>query len=330
MIPEAKREAVARALESAFGVRAYEAIEPLAGSDGLSLALVYRVVVQGRPYLLRFVKENFPGIDPEREFASMRQAAEAGLAPRVHFTSTADRLMIVDFIEHRPLPEDAARQLAPLLRRLHDQPGRAPTTKYLDSLDGFVRSLRPLLPPQTAEELLALYARASAVYPRDEAGWVPCHNDLKPQNTLYDGERFWLIDWEAAFMNDRYVDLAVTANFHTHDEAEADAFLAAYFGAPPSAEQRARLFLMQQIVSVGYAAIFASIAARAGLAWEPEAPVPDFGDFHRRIVAGELDLGGAEAKRDYARLHLSRALEAMRSPRFTQAIARLEGVPSRS
>jgi thiamine kinase-like enzyme len=29
----------------------------------------------------------------------------------------------------------------------------------------------------------------------------------------FDGERAWLVDWEAAFLNDRYFDLDVVANF---------------------------------------------------------------------------------------------------------------------
>ena len=42
---------------------------------------------------------------------------------------------------------------------------------------------------------------------------APGHNDpFKPDNMLFEGNRLWLVDWEAAFQNDRYADLAVVAN----------------------------------------------------------------------------------------------------------------------
>jgi thiamine kinase-like enzyme len=56
------------------------------------------------------------------------------------------------------------------------------------------------------------------VYPRNEEDLVPSHNDLKPENILYDGNKVWLSDWEAAFTNDRYSDLAIIANFVIADE----------------------------------------------------------------------------------------------------------------
>ena len=33
---------------------------------------------------------------------------------------------------------------------------------------------------------------------------VSSHVDLKPDNMLFDGERVWLVDWQAGFANDRY------------------------------------------------------------------------------------------------------------------------------
>jgi hypothetical protein len=55
---------------------------------------------------------------------------------------------------------------------------------------------------------------------------------LKPENILFDGSRVWLVDWEAAFLNDRYFDLAMVANFVVTNDAEENAFLQTYFGEP--------------------------------------------------------------------------------------------------
>jgi thiamine kinase-like enzyme len=63
------------------------------------------------------------------------------------------------------------------------------------------------LPQGQTRELFELYSQVAHVYPRhDESNWVSRHNDLKPENILFDGDRVWLVDWEAAFLSDRYVD----------------------------------------------------------------------------------------------------------------------------
>ncbi len=111
MIPEAKKDAVARALRETFGVSEFEDIRSL--TAGLSSALVCRIVVRGCPYLLRVMTSNssVPGPgqgDPTNQFANMRKGAEAGIAPRVWYTSVEDRVSITDFVEARPLPLNEA------------------------------------------------------------------------------------------------------------------------------------------------------------------------------------------------------------------------------
>src|SRR5581483_9862851 len=64
-----------------------------------------------------------------------------------------------------------------------------------------------ILPKTDNQELFTRYAQIAAVYPH-ETDMASSHNDLfKPDNILFDGHRVWLVDWEAAFLNDRYADL---------------------------------------------------------------------------------------------------------------------------
>jgi thiamine kinase-like enzyme len=51
------------------------------------------------------------------------------------------------------------------------------------------------------------------------------------------------VDWEAAFLNDRYLDLAVVANFGVNSEADEGAFLQTYFGES-AGEYRLNLFFL--------------------------------------------------------------------------------------
>jgi hypothetical protein len=58
----------------------------------------------------------------------------------------------------------------------------------------------------------------------------------------------------------------------------------------------------------------------SGKAVEPNAKVPAFQDFHNRVWGGEISLAGAEAKVQYARVHLNQASQDMRSARFQDAL----------
>jgi aminoglycoside phosphotransferase (APT) family kinase protein len=323
MIPDAKLPAVMRAIQEAFGADTFDDIHPLTG--GLSTALVFRIVVRGAPCLLRIIMPGALG-DPTREFACMQAAAEAGVAPRIWHANATDKILITDFVEAKPFPDDMPARIAPVLRRLHALPRfREPMVvkSYFDAVDGFVRRFEAakILPESRTAELLESYAKMAKVYPRNGADLVASHNDLKPQNTLFDGERVWLVDWEAAFLNDRYLDLAVAANFFVKDETSVEDYLQAYFGEPAGDHRSARFYLMRQICHVAYATLFLLIASSKRLAVDPEMEVPEFRDFHRRVVSGEVDLATADAKLQYAMVHLNRALENMRTPRFEQAMA---------
>ena len=210
-------------------------------TGGLSSARVCRIVVAGRPYLLRVMTSTWkppPALgqgDPTRQFARMRKAAEAGLAPRVWYTSIEDRISITDFVQARPLPRtDALARLPKTFQAVHALPAFPRRVNFLDSLEGFIRRFRaaehsaPRARRRTAE-LFRGYAQVAKVYPRNEAELVSSHNDLKPENVLFDGERGWLVDWEASFLNDRYADLSVVANFMVTREAEEEAYLQSVF-----------------------------------------------------------------------------------------------------
>ena len=63
--------------------------------------------------------------------------------------------------------------------------------------NGFVRRFQAarLLPEGATEELFRRYGEVLRVYPRNDKDQVASHNDLKPQNMRFDGERIRLVDW---------------------------------------------------------------------------------------------------------------------------------------
>jgi aminoglycoside phosphotransferase (APT) family kinase protein len=266
MIPQEMTEPVARGLREAFGVTEFEDISRI--TRGRTASLVFRLIVRGSPYLLKIITRTE---DPTRHYTSMKAAADAGMAPRVWYTDIENRISITDFVEPEPLPlPDALVRLPASLRTLHALPpfDRAPfntTCTFLlnkgeapgigPALEGFLQKFQAanMLPRAESEEFLARHAEMAAVYPHDDSEMVSSHNDLfKPDNILFDGQHIWLVDWEAAFLNDRYADLAVVANQVVANDEEEVAYLQEYFGAAPDWYQLARFHLMQQISHLFY------------------------------------------------------------------------------
>lgn len=318
-IPQPHLAAVSRAIREAFGVNECEAIHEI--TRGLTAARLYRIVIQGRPYLLRIGTWAGSAGDLARPYLCMQAAAEAGLAPPVHFISMEDRLSITGFVEPAPFPLPEARAAMPrLLRTLHALP---PFPKELNhvTVDRTLQKFRSanILPEPEVERIFARYRRVSAVYPRVESDMVSCHCDLKPENIVFDGQRPWLLDWEAAFVNDRYFDLAVIANFIVATDAQEESFLHEYFGQPPDACQRARFFLMRQVVHMMYAAFFLLLGS-AGKAVNPSQAVPDFRDFHERLWAGTVNLTEGDMKTVYGRVHWAQLRHDTAGTRFDEAI----------
>lgn len=321
MIPEAKKGVVVRALQEAFGVSEFEDIKEL--TAGLSSALVFRIVVKGRPYLLRVIVSTEAMHNPTRQFACMKAAAEAGLAPRIWYANVDDRVSITDFVEARPFPLGDALTRAPAtVRAVHALPPFPKLVNYVESMDGFVKKFRDAktLPESETEEVFRQYARVSSVYPRHETeDLVSSHNDLKLENVLFDGNRVWLVDWEAAFLNDRYLDLAVVANFVVTKDSDEEIFLGTYFGEAPGEYRRARFYLMRQVVHMAYTAVFFLIGS-GGRPVESHPEVPGFRELHDQMWAGEFSLASSEAKLQYARVHMSQFSQNARTRRFEDAM----------
>jgi thiamine kinase-like enzyme len=190
------------------------------------------------------------------------------------------------------------------------------------AVDGFIQRFQAanILPEGESEELLARYAQLAAVYPRHDQDMVSSHNDLfKPDNILFDGHRVWLVDWEAAFLNDRYADLAVVANLVVTNDAEERVYLQEYFGQPPDQYQLARFFLMQQVAHIFYAMVFLLLGS-SGRQLNLSENAPDFRDFHRRIWAGEVNLADNQMKTVYGWVHREQLLQNMRQARFYEAV----------
>jgi thiamine kinase-like enzyme len=331
MIPPEKKDAVTRGLLEAFGITECDDMQMI---KDLAASMVYRIVVRGTPYLLKIsLRTN----DPARHYATMRAAAEAGLAPRVLYSSTEDKVSIEDFVTtaHFPVSEALVR-VAALLRALHALPPFPAVPPQIntsclflmgDAAAGFLQQFRAtnILTANQNEEFFSRHAELAAVYTPLGEDMVSSHNDLfKPDNMLFDGQRLWLVDWEAAFLNDQYADLAVVANMIVTNEGDEKVFLEEYFGEPPDAYQSARFFLMQQLAHLFYTMAFLWQGA-AGKPIDWSEPLPEYNELQRRFWMREFELTDNHSKIIYGRVHWEQLLNNVQQPRYAEALRIVSG-----
>ncbi|MBO9546907.1 phosphotransferase [Caulobacter sp.] len=306
--------AVAKALRVAFGTDALDGWTPLSG--GLSGAGVWRVRVGGIGYLLKVeAPERDELRDPHRSYACMKLAAEACLAPRVRYADPDDGVAILDHIEareHLGVRADLVVELAQAVRVLHGIEGFPPLVDYLDGLDALVGQAESSVPNGAFAPWRRLYAACKALRPQP----VSSHNDLNPRNLIHDGRRVWLIDWEAAFRADRYVDLAAIANIYAADPDAEALLLRTYFNREATDVERARLWLFRQVSHIFHAAIFLAGQARAERLDGPELDV-----LHQGLALGEPLLDTPEGRQAYGLARLRTARANIGSPAFEAAVA---------
>ncbi len=292
MIPEIKKAAVTKALQTAFGVNEFDSLSQL--TTGLSSALVFRMMVQGKPYLLKIFMSTDALGDPSHQFACMKPAAEAGIAPRAWYMSAEERILITDFVDAKPFPINEVRTKMPgLLKRLHSLPPFPARFNFIEFVNGLIRKFQDakILPEEMTSEVFNRYARVPLLFPRVSQDLVSCHNDLKPENILFDGQRPWIADWDAACLNDRYIDLAIVANFVVANEDEEKEYLKNYFGEEANEYQHARFFLMRQVLHMSYFIFFMRLVFEAGKPIPVDSIKTDFKTFQELMWTGSYRFG---------------------------------------
>lgn len=325
VIPFAKREAVLHATSTAFGSAEIKSAERI--TKGASGAGIFKMTVDRVEYLLRIEGPPDGLRDPARQYTCMRIAAEAGVAPRVIYANAGQGVAIIAYIQSKPAQPKRARKeslraVVTLVKRLHAAPLFPPLVEYLEGVGMLIRRCQatPILPDKILAKYLKIYEELAAVYPRRDEDLVSSHNDLNPGNVLFGSEQAWLVDWEAAFAADQYVDLAALANFFAETESDKEVILQSYFGAATGDVHRARLFLMQQVNRIFYAMVILNFVAAA----RPETKLTARGIKKAKFseVRGELDqVSTLETKIRLASALLKDVAQDCQSSKFREAVA---------
>ena len=330
LIPLAQRDTAQAALAAAFGPVHINAITPIPG--GVSGASVFQVVASGQRFVLRIEGAAGPLRNPH-QYTSMRIAAEAGIAPRVHYIDENSRVVVMDYIEEQPLktypggPPALARALGELLRRLQSTP---PFPRFIAYPDIVARlwahvCRSGLFVPGLLDAATQRLAEIRETYVWDSEQSVSSHNDLLPRNLLFDGKRLWLIDWESAYRNNPLVDVATALdNFAPSPELE-DVLLRAWLGRAPDQYLRDRLAMVRALTRLYYAGVlFSASAAEPRPTPDTNLSAPTLSELQQALCSGRLAPDAIEARHVLGKMYLASFMSSGAAPGLPPPFSQFE------
>jgi aminoglycoside phosphotransferase (APT) family kinase protein len=327
-VPEALRDDVAGALSAAFGSNDVSEVCSIAG--GASGALTYRVETSAGPHFLRVEALRGPLRNPH-QYECMQIAAEAEIAPPIRYVDADGGVVIMPFVEQRPLadypggPAALASAVGALLARLHSSPTFPAHGDYMDNLSRILGYLDRS--GRVAPGLLARHAegfeRIRAAHPWQPGTFVSAHNDPNQFNVLYDGDRLWLVDWETASRNDPLVDVA-TASSHAATTPELrDVLLRSWLGHEPDPVVTARVALMSLLVHLWAGCILLSAVVDPANSTHHDLDALTMEEFGRRIESGEYRAGTPVTTHAYAKIALRAFVDGCATVATADALRRV-------
>jgi thiamine kinase-like enzyme len=221
----------------------------------LSVGLVnrsYRVSRDGVDFVLRVATDNPSkiGLNLSWEARVLRAAADARLAPAVHFCDPQRGVLLSAWIiggfwPQRDLQQPArVAQLARLLRTVHalpvpDPPHTMSPSRWIRHYDDAGCLLREELRARANAHLGRL---AELTHPAA----VVCHGDLHSLNLLETSEgALRLLDWEYAHVSEPLWDLAGWCANGEFTPGAVQALLSSYFNRAPRDDERIRMTLLR-------------------------------------------------------------------------------------
>jgi aminoglycoside phosphotransferase (APT) family kinase protein len=325
-LPPPEREAAHAALREVLGAAPIDSVTPVSG--GATAARLFRIDAGGRHYLLRMEGEPSPLRNPH-QYISLRIAAEAGIAPRLHYVDESSRVAVMDFIERQPLDRypgglpGLAKALGEVLARLQATPTFPAFVRYPDIVARLWAHVcrTGLFAPGVLDRCNDHLEEIRAAYVWDEANSVSSHNDSLPANILFDGTRLWMIDWESAYRTDPLVDLAIVGDSLARTPELQTILHRAWLGRPLDDALADRLKLVRALTRLYYAGVLLSASATASRSTpDTSLAAPTLAELAAASRTGRFKIGTPAGKHVLGKMFLASFLTGAATPGFDLSV----------
>lgn len=325
---------IIHACDRLFG-RSMQQLCLLTGGRGTSKILKFSIA--DKEYVCRVVDSSRPAFFNKTvsEVYNMTIVNQLSLTPVVHFSDDQTGIMIMDYVNNIFLTTQILKdeehsdplytQFAKSLHALHSGPRFAeePTNIFTD-VAVTAKGGDFKLMPSVSLDILNTISSLETVLKKHQIS-APCHKELNGNNVLFDGKKIYFIDWEGSGNCDPFVDLAIASIFFIFNEKKEDLFLKSYFGATPTKEQKAHLYLMKQVCLCFY--MFKSLrrvtgSARIDLSKEQVNldSFQSYKDFVLEFFNGCSKVCTIEDFKTFTYVFLREVKKNIDSPRFKEAV----------
>lgn len=290
-----------------------------------SQSILLKLIVDNKPYILRIMDLEDNLSNRKNQIQCLKTANELGLGPACLYANAHNGVLITEYIQPREVivTKPWLSEIAFSLQMLHSH------TSFPEAHQPLFDYMKMLSTSLRKRELSPLLISYLDTIDRLKATLIPhlkltsCHNDLNFTNLLYNGEKTYFIDWEAAGQEDPFFDIATICNeFITNDEDMAH-FLSQYFNGEPSVYQQAKVLAMRQISYCYLALHYLDHAANAGLALDQNYPlenIPTINEWAEGYATGKYYLKDPNDFILYAITKVKASLEQMQSNSFISAL----------
>jgi predicted Ser/Thr protein kinase len=259
---EEHRNRINFAIQQGVGAKPWQFLSILGG--GWTGACVYKIVVNDVVYVIKLDDTSNAAYNVVPGYTVLNEVSQRGISPHIYFANATYGVTLMEYIDSKARPlkiTESTQPLASMLRNLHQcQPFPTGGSIYTILADFFHK-----LPDdyQHSSFIQERMNEANYIQQRtfDEQDIKSCHCDLTSNNILFDGNRFYLIDWQRASSEDFYFDLATCANFfYFFSDKLCYQFLKDYFGREPKKFEIQKFNLMRQFSYIYYGIISISIS----------------------------------------------------------------------
>jgi hypothetical protein len=281
---------------------------------GLSGAKIYKVLSEGKEFLVRYSSGIFGPNGIFQEFVIQKQMGFKSVSPEIHYSDPMRGIVAMDYVRNElavgrdpkilnKIP-GSYECLMKLIRQVHEcqeLDGQITDRVALD----YVKRRCQVLPNGFLNQADMLLLQRVVDTPWPAGKHVLTHNDFRSGNLLYNGERFWLIDWELGGLGHPFYDVAYFANYQTLSPKEGEEVFSLYLERTSSSKELVVFNLLRRI-AFGFSASLAlpALAALGDGVKQPREGEPSFSNLEelwQRIDDGSLDF---DVPRDEYRISL--------------------------
>lgn len=272
-------------LEKAFGSGYTWKISDLKG--GFSGASIYVAESDDKKVIVRFF-DHLPS-ETKTLVRNNVVASEGGYGPKVYYHDEDEGVIVADFIVNTKVdPSTLHPDLAILLQKIHSGPdfeSRATMWDYnAHELVELAQKKQSLI--HVAEIKSKYDAVVQKILPHRMM--KPCHRDLNPGNLIYHKGQFFAIDYDAAGMDDPFIDLAQLVLFYFPTVESERKFLSLYLGHEADEKDLEKLEDYKNIVRFFYGIGFSNAVPTEK--WKTRPELMSFSDFFKGIGQGTGNL----------------------------------------